>query len=587
VKIGIRGKLFLISISLVALAVFAIDTYLSSVMDSFLTARLRDDLFVRAALVEREAARAELALDDLAGWDALADDLGARARARVTLIRADGAVLGDSEVAAADLPGVENHGARPEVRDALAGRRGWIDRYSTTVHSRMSYVAVPLRRDGKVAGAARLATPLAEVGATTGRVRRYLRIGSLIGLAVPALLALFGAHRLGQIMRALTGAARRMASGDLSVRTRVRGRDELAELSRALDNLADSLAGSLKDLRAERDLSSGILTAMHEGVLVVDLSGRIALVNPALREMLLLGGDVVGRSPLEAIRHAELPAILDRARENQGPATGEIEVAGVKPRRLLVHASRIPGAPGGLLVVFVDVTDVRRLESLRRDFVANVSHELRTPVTAVRSAAETLRGAAARDPAAAERFLDIIERNAERLQRLVEDLLDLSRIESREYKLHVEPIGLAPVVGHVLTLARDRAEAKRIELRAGDAGAAAVRADRRALEQVLANLIDNAVKYCPDGSTVEVDAETVDMAVRVTVSDDGPGIEAKHLPRLFERFYRVDAGRSRDLGGTGLGLSIVKHLVEAMGGRVAVDSAPGKGTRFTFTLPRA
>ncbi len=327
---------------------------------------------------------------------------------------------------------------------------------------------------------------------------------------------------------------------------------------------------------------------MHDGVLILDAEGRVALVNPALREMLLLPADVRGKALLEVVRHADLATLLEQARESDEPVTREIELGGMKPRRLFVRASRLPADPAQTLVVCVDVTDVRRLESHRRDFVANVSHELRTPVTAVRSAAETLRGAAASDPAATARFLEIIERNAERLQHLVEDLLDLSRIESREYKLHLEPVEIAPLLSHAVGLFREEADKKRIRLRADPSGTLpAARADRRAVEQVLANLIENAVKYCPERSDVRVTAEAADEAVRVIVEDDGPGIDEKHLPRIFERFYRVDAGRSRDLGGTGLGLSIVKNLVEAMGGRISVDSAPGKGSRFKFTLPRA
>jgi two-component system phosphate regulon sensor histidine kinase PhoR len=240
------------------------------------------------------------------------------------------------------------------------------------------------------------------------------------------------------------------------------------------------------------------------------------------------------------------------------------------------------------LAVFVDVTALRKLETMRRDFVANVSHELRTPVSAVRSAAETVRKALETDPAAAGDFIDIIERQAQRLQRLIDDLLDLARIESRQLKLNVEPVPLPQVAGHMLSLFREAAQAKRIRLASQiPTDLPPARADRRALEQVLSNLIDNAVKYGSEGAQVTVTADAHNGALRVSVSDTGPGIEAKDLPRLFERFYRVDAGRSRELGGTGLGLSIVKHMVESMGGQVSVDSAPGRGTTFAFTIPRS
>jgi two-component system phosphate regulon sensor histidine kinase PhoR len=327
---------------------------------------------------------------------------------------------------------------------------------------------------------------------------------------------------------------------------------------------------------------------MQEGVLVLDGDGRVVLVNPALREMLLLGNDAVGKTPLEVIRNAELKELLDEAVGSAAAARGEIELSGLKPRRLLVRAAPLGGEQEGVFAVFVDVTDMRRLETVRRDFVANVSHELRTPVTAIRSAAETLQGALKADPDAAARFVDIIDRNAARLHGLVEDLLDLSRIESREFRLNMEPLEIGPVLSHLLGLFRERADKKQIRLALELAAELPrVRADRRALEHVLTNLIDNAVKYCGAGAEVRLKATAERERLRVSVSDTGPGVEERHLPRLFERFYRVDAGRSRELGGTGLGLSIVKNLVDAMGGRVAVESEIGVGTSFSFTLPRA
>jgi two-component system, OmpR family, phosphate regulon sensor histidine kinase PhoR len=236
--------------------------------------------------------------------------------------------------------------------------------------------------------------------------------------------------------------------------------------------------------------------------------------------------------------------------------------------------------------VFVDVSEIRRLESLRRDFVANVSHELRTPITAVRSAVDTLRLTIADDPPASERFVDMIDRNAQRLGALVEDLLDLSRIESKDYKPEAEPVSLRTVSDQVLGLLRARIEAKRIETRNDIAAELQpARADRRAVEQVFTNLLDNAIKYCGPGARVRLSALRIVGGLRVEITDTGPGIEARHLSRLFERFYRVDSGRSRDMGGTGLGLSIVKHLVEAMSGAIGVESTPGTGSTFWFTLP--
>jgi two-component system phosphate regulon sensor histidine kinase PhoR len=252
----------------------------------------------------------------------------------------------------------------------------------------------------------------------------------------------------------------------------------------------------------------------------------------------------------------------------------------------MVHAAPLGGEPRGLVVVFVDVTEIRKLESMRKDFVANVSHELRTPITAVRSAAETARRTIQKDPDAAVRFVDMIERNALRLHELVEDLLELSRIESKQFRPQTDTLEIAPIVEHVFGLLRDAAEKRKVRLIMAVAPpAATVVGDKRAVEQILTNLIENAVKYGGEGVSVTVRTASRDAMVRVSVEDTGPGIDPKHLPRLFERFYRADKGRSRDMGGTGLGLSIVKHLVEAMGGTVSVDSTQGKGSIFSFTLP--
>jgi two-component system phosphate regulon sensor histidine kinase PhoR len=380
-----------------------------------------------------------------------------------------------------------------------------------------------------------------------------------------------------------------MADGDLSVRTRLVGSDDLAELGRSIDGLATSLAKRMGQLHAERDLQGRILEAMLEGVVVVDRDGRIILVNSALRSMLLLGADAVGRLLIETVRHAQIDDLLGAAgRQGQAVAV-EIDLPGLKPRRLLGHASPLPGEDEGLVViVFVDVTDLRRLESMRRDFVANASHELRTPIAAVQSATETLRSGALNDSRAAMRFVDIIDRNAQRLRSLLEDMLELSKLESNEFRLKRERVELGSVVPIVLALFRERAEKKGVSLQRDlPSEPIAIEGDARALEHVLSNLVDNAVKYCPGGTRVVVRAKADGARVRLVVSDTGPGIPAEHLPRIFERFYRVDAGRSRELGGTGLGLSIVKHMVEAMRGRVTVESEVGKGSSFAISLPAA
>jgi two-component system phosphate regulon sensor histidine kinase PhoR len=588
VRLGVRAKFFLVSIALIAASVAAADAYLTPAVANRFGDSIRVSLLDRARLVAREASNLPASVSgDLGPWDAMADSLGRAAGARVTIIRADGVVLGDSEVTLADLPRMENHATRPEVANALASGQGTSERMSTTFGWPLLYVAVPFERGGAVGGVVRVAEPLSQIDAAKSDVRRLIWLGSAVALGLALVLSNAVAKRMSEAVAGLTDAARRMAEGDLQVRTRLSGHDELSELGQALDRLAGSLATTLGELRAERDLQKRILEAMHEGVIVIDRDGRVVLVNPALRSTLLLGADAVGKLLIETMRHADLATLVVRAREAPDDPPVEIELPGIKPRRMLVQAAPLSGDDQGLLLVFVDVTELRRLESLRRDFVANASHELRTPIAAVRSATETLQSGALEDPVAANRFLDIIERNAQRLQSLVEDMLELSKLESNEFKLKRERVELQRVVPIVLALFRERAEKKGVRLAADLAPMLPpVEGDWRALEHVLSNLVDNAIKYCPPGAHIVVSAAGDDARVRLVVADNGPGIAAEHLPRVFERFYRVDAGRSRELGGTGLGLSIVKHMVDTMRGKVSVESAPGRGSTFTVSLQR-
>ena len=589
-KIGIRLKFFLVSLGLITLSVIAADIFLTRSIAPALVDRIRDDLFVRAALIERDASLAGTPLDDLARWDALADTLGARAGARVTIIRRDGTVIGDSDVEMDRLPGIENHAGRPEVIAALAGGRGSATRWSATLKERMMYVAVPFFIDEETApaGVVRAALPLTDVRQVVKHFRTMVLAASLIALALAAIATSLASGWMSRSIRSLTGVARRMASGDLAARSESSGTDEIGELARAMNQLGESLSVTLSDLRSERDVQARILIGMREGLLLLDEKGRIVLVNPALREMLLLPSDVVGRPTLEVIRNAELHNLFERARTGGELESTEIEIRGLKPRRLLAHAEQLSGNAEGILCVFVDVTEIRRLETIRKDFVANVSHELRTPVASIRSAAETLHDAIVKDSSAVGPFLEIIERNAMRMGRLVDDLLDLSRIEAGEFRLNIEPLEVAPAADRILSMFRLQAKARGTVLQSRIPGdLMPIAADRRALEQILTNLVDNAIKYSGEEARVTLSAAEDGGRALIAVEDTGPGIDAQHLPRLFERFYRVDAGRSRDLGGTGLGLSIVRHLVEAMRGTIAVESVPGQGTTFRFSIPLA
>ncbi len=579
-KLGIRGRLFVLSLGIIAVAVTVLNIYVSAELKSAIEERIADDLDVRAQLVAHQLESTPPAAD----WQSLAEELGHRALARVTLVMADGTVIGDSEVARADLSKVENHGRRPEVISALQTGHGSATRTSATIHHDLLYVAVPV--SSSPVRVVRLAQSLAPVAAAVARSQHLLWVGTIFALAVAALLSTAGSHLVSQSIRNLRTAAVAMLD-DLSARTRMRGTDEVGALAETLDQLADNLNRTVQKLASERDRLAGVLETMAEGVLLTDANGRIALANASLRMMAASSGQLLGKEPIEAIRNDELAEIIDSVARSQTPATGEIDLVGIVPRRVLVRAAPLTlRGNEGVVAVLSDVTDLRRLESLRRDFVANVSHELRTPIAAIRAAAETLEGGAMSDAAAAGDFIEMISRHSERLHHLVEDLLELSRIEAQKLELVASPIDVRELIDHMIGLYALSASRRQVRLLRGTCPADLVlRADRRALEQILSNLVDNGVKYASTGAKVTLSAALQGDEVVLTVADTGPGIAARHLPRLFERFYRVDRGRSRDVGGTGLGLSIVKHLTEALGGHIMVESTPGIGSTFSVSFP--
>jgi two-component system, OmpR family, phosphate regulon sensor histidine kinase PhoR len=581
-KLGMRGKLFLLSLGVIAATVLVLNVYVSTELRTAIRDRMAADLEIRARLVVHGLASHPDRVDD----QALAEEFAHQALARVTLIDKDGIVLGDSEVPRSELGRVENHAHRPEVLEAIERGKGIATRSSATIQHDLLYTA--LRADGVARIAVvRLAESLEPVDAAAGRARELMAWGTLLAVVFAAAISSIGSSMLTRSIRDLRDAARAIVA-DPSVRTRLRGDDEVGSVGQTLDRLAEDLKTSLARIEHERDQLEAILETMVEGVLVTGPDGRIVMTNRALCGMVGTSGLVVGRPPLEAIRNADLSELLSEVASTRGVRTAELEFSGITPRRLRVSAAPLSGAPEpGVVAVFTDLTELRRLESIRRDFVANVSHELRTPIAAVMAAAETLENGALDDAASARPFVEIIGRHSQRLKDLVEDLLALSHIESQKLELVPEPIDVEEALSHVVELhaaAAARHETK-IELTPPSKGISIV-ADRRALEQVLSNLVDNAVKYAP-GATVRLAVGLEGGDVAFSVQDTGPGIGPQHLSRLFERFYRVDKGRSREVGGTGLGLSIVKHVTEAMGGHVSVSSTVGKGSTFKVCLPKS
>ena len=492
-------------------------------------------------------------------------------------------MVADSEVPAKELPALDNHLARPEVAAAVAGGVGRDQRVSGTLGRSLLYVAVPAP-----GGVVRVAADSALVAAEVAALERALVVAAAVGLVLAAALAAGFATLLTRRVSELRGVVRAIAAGDLSKRLPWRSGDELGAIASALDEMTQQLRRRLTQASDEKERLRAVLQGMVEGVLVLDRSGRVILANPRLRELFGVWGGVEGRPALEVIRRADVESALAEAATAREPVVRELHLIADGDRHLEMHAVRFPaqGALLGTVAVFHDVSEIRRLEDIRRDFVANVSHELRTPLTAIRGFAETLRGSEL--PVEQSRqYLDVILRHADRLGALIEDLLELSRIEGGTRELALEPIDSAALARGLLQDLKPRLDARRLqaECRAGPAPLAF--ADRRALEQVLLNLLDNAIKYSEPGGRIELSISGSTAGVRIDVSDTGIGIPEADRARIFERFYRVDKARARDLGGTGLGLAIVKHLVQAQDGEVFVSSREGHGSTFTLRLPAA
>ncbi len=546
----------------------------------------------------RLAARLVTLRSDAGNLDEEADAIAALVGARVTLVAASGRVLGDSTESGPGLAALDNHGARPEIAQARTTGLGIARRYSATVRYDMLYVAVPIGPAAPEAqGAAdspafvRLSLPLTEVQQQLRLVGRSALTAAGAGLATALLIAWVMSTFLARRVDAIAAVARRYALGDLSRPAGDYGNDEIATVAHVLDHSVQELGQRLDELARDRALMRAILSGMIEGVVVVDAAGRLQLANGAARDMLGLREQDTGRHYLEIVRHPGVASQIGSALDGHDAAGVEIILNRNPDRTFVARAAPValtkaPGQPGAVLVLY-DVTDLKRADRIRRDFVANVSHELRTPLTAIRGYVEALLDEAPGD-GPTRKFLDVIQRHAGRMERLVRDLLRLARLDAGQETLDLAECQVAPLFDDV------QADLAPVIERRGhhvttrvEPGAEAVRADPAKLHDVIRNLVENAVHHTPDGTTIQLSAEPNGDAIRLAVADSGPGIPVNDRQRVFERFYRVDKARARaaEEGGTGLGLAIVKHLVGLHAGRVDVSDREGGGTVVTVTLP--
>jgi len=512
--------------------------------------------------------------------------IGELLNARVTFIAEDGRVVGDSFEKLADLTSMENHARRPEVLEARSHGVGRARRSSASVKMDMLYAAVPVRHPS--IAFVRVAVPLTDVGHQAQAV--LTATGTALGLALvgASAIAWLFSIRISQRVRLIAQVARRYESGDLTPPHLGFGDDELGTVARALDQSVQEVGRRLAEQARDRARMEAMLAGMVEGVIVVDAQGRLQLVNNAARLMLKLRDVAIGRQYSETIR---IPAIADLVAEvllGHTPDALQLSPPRDPSRSIMARAAPAAGAAEhGVILVLHDITDLKRADQIRRDFVANVSHELRTPLTAIRGYVEALSEEDA-DADERKRFLEIIGRQTQRMERLVKDLLRLARLDAGQETLDLVACDTRALVAAVVDDLESAAEERhqRIEVQIAS-GAAIVHADPAKLHDALRNLVVNAITYSPERSTIRVEAMPIDGRMAIAVSDEGPGIPEQDLSRVFERFYRVDKSRARDPGGTGLGLAIVKHLVELHGGEVRAENRPEAGARFTITLPGA
>jgi two-component system, OmpR family, phosphate regulon sensor histidine kinase PhoR len=588
---SIARKLTLTLVGFVAVTMIAAGLYLNRALEAFAVDTLEARLVNIGRLVHDEARALILRDAPPAEFRAFALRGSRPTASRITVIAADGRVLGDSEVAVDDLPRVENHSSRPEVLAALAGGVGRDRRTSATIGASLLYVALPIVDGARVIGVIRMALPVAAVTSSYAAIHRVMLAGGLVALAVAFGIGLFVARRVTKPVVQMQAIAHQMSEGDFTVRAPIRSPDEIGALGRALNGLAARLREKIHDLGHEQAKATAILDGMIEGVIAVDGRDVILLLNERARSM--FGLDATrgeGKPFLEVIRNTELHEVFREARAAGEGSVSNREVRLVSPvnRRVEVNAVPLRLGPNevGVVMVLHDVTELRRLEQVRTEFVANVSHELRTPLTAIQGYLETLLTGALEEQENARRFLEIVFRHTERLGRLLNDLTDLSNIELGRVSLKLAPTRLDEAVDAVLAIMDAKAKSGKVALRSQlPRDLPPVLADRDRLVQILINLVDNAVKYTPEGGRVTVRAQApAEGHIEIDVVDTGIGIPPADLPRITERFYRVDKARSRELGGTGLGLAIVKHLVFAHSGLLRIESEPGRGTTVRVWL---
>ena len=607
-KMNIRTQLTFRYIGIVLFVLLAMYFYLATMLKDSMSSRITSELEVQATLT-REFLIEELPAKDNFTYDLidpLVDRLGKVNNARVTFIDLDGVVWGDTERDGQALRAMDNHLTRPEVQDVIKKGSGIRDRYSNTTQTEFRYFALPIYRnvgaeiapneEGTLIGICRVALPMEAVNTAIGNLRRMALIASVAGLILTIVFSVFSTGAITKPIQKLTQMTQSLAAGNINSRVPVDSRNELGQLSQNFNLMADRIQEQIDELSEEYRRSATILTNMGEGVLLVNGASEITYANPTAISMLALPDAYIGKALIEINRIPELQALLKRAEQTETIAFAEIQLGNLREPEAEVTV--VPVSAGQeYIIVIHDVTKERQLERIRADFVANVSHELRTPLTTIRGYAETLLSEDSVRTKTGEQFIVKILNHSARLTRLISDLLELSRLELGEVELKRAPCHLNTFYEPLLDVFEPLLEESGLVLKWEiPEKLQKVNVDQQLFMQVFVNLIDNAIKYTPDGGELTVSAEissreetegsnTVSDEIILSVEDTGIGIPMESQPRVFERFYRVDEGRAREMGGIGLGLAIVKHIVLSHNGRIWLESTLGQGSIFYVAVP--
>lgn len=586
----ILWKQFLLSFLTITLILFLFTIFIISELKKYDESLTEERLFTTANLL-CEVLKTPIAEGKREEIKSLVPELGKKIGVRITIIARDGVVIGDSEH---DPATMENHAERPEVIEAVSKGVGKSKRYSITIKKDLFYVAVPLKdKRGEAEAIVRTALPLGFIEKAFSSIKSKIIYIGLILTLFAFLLSLVSSRAITKPLDKIIAASEEIAKGNFNVNIPVADkRGEIGKVNQALGRMAEKLDELFKEVSLEKSQLEAVLSAMSEGVIVVGSEGKVILINRALKDMFGIKDVSFGKPYWEVLRNSEITELVEYTLKSRKAEKKEISLFYPVEKYYLASGIPLNSSESGAIVVMFDITEFKRLEKIKADFVANVSHELRTPLTAIKGYVETIEAEAYENTDERDHFLNIIKRHTDRLINIVSDLLVLSEIERKEISWEEEPktvleeINFKEIVSSSLEAIKSKIEEKslRVSLNIKE-GLPPYGGDGFLLEQMFINLIDNAAKYTPEGGAIEIGISKLDSQFIIEVSDTGIGIPKEHLPRIFERFYRVDKTRSRKLGGTGLGLSIVKHIVIMHGGKIEVQSEVGRGSRFIITLP--